>query len=156
MVTVHDVVHVGLTDLPSRLATQSSTLYANNISKFLLSIGEKDHFYINLDDEVVRGSIILNQGTLMWPPPMISVAAKSVAPAQSAQAKATQSNQSNLPAVHPFNDTLKKSTSPMSTSQESTRDELIDIFFMIFCYCRLHIYGRSQWSACVRLCLTES
>lgn len=34
-----DVVHVGLTDLPSRLATQSSTLYANNISKFLLSIG---------------------------------------------------------------------------------------------------------------------
>lgn len=34
-----DVVHVGLTDLPSRLPTQSSTLYANNISKFLLSIG---------------------------------------------------------------------------------------------------------------------
>lgn len=38
--TIHDVVHVGLTDFPSRLPTQSSTLYANNISKFLLSIGE--------------------------------------------------------------------------------------------------------------------
>jgi NAD(P) transhydrogenase len=35
-----DVIHVGLTDLSSRLPTQSSTLYANNISKFLLSIGE--------------------------------------------------------------------------------------------------------------------
>jgi NAD(P) transhydrogenase len=34
-----DVIHVGLTDLSSRLPTQSSTLYANNISKFLFSIG---------------------------------------------------------------------------------------------------------------------
>lgn len=109
VVTVHDVVHIGLTDLPSRLPTQSSTLYANNISKFLLSIGEKDHFHINLDDEVVRGSIILNGGTLMWPPPMLSVAAKP--PAQAQQTKPVQSNVTNLPAIDPFNDTLRKSTS---------------------------------------------
>lgn len=32
------VTHIGLTDLPSRLPTQSSTLYANNVSKFLLSM----------------------------------------------------------------------------------------------------------------------
>ncbi|KAH9381344.1 hypothetical protein HPB48_011116 [Haemaphysalis longicornis] len=49
------VVHIGYTDLPSRMPTQSSTLYANNISKFLLSIGQRDHFYIDLNDEVVRG-----------------------------------------------------------------------------------------------------
>ena len=36
----NDVIHIGLTDFPSRLPTQSSTLYANNISKFLLSIGK--------------------------------------------------------------------------------------------------------------------
>ncbi|XP_018572715.1 NAD(P) transhydrogenase, mitochondrial [Anoplophora glabripennis] len=65
----NDVTHVGLTDFPSMLPTQSSTLYGNNISKFLLSIGEKDHFNINLEDEVVRGSIILHKGQLMWPPP---------------------------------------------------------------------------------------
>lgn len=35
-----DIVHIGYTDLPSRLPTQSSTLYANNISKLLLSFGE--------------------------------------------------------------------------------------------------------------------
>lgn len=35
-----DVVHIGYTDLPSRLPTQSSTLYANNISKLLLSFGQ--------------------------------------------------------------------------------------------------------------------
>lgn len=36
----HDVTHIGYTDLPSRLPTQSSTLYANNISKLLLSMGK--------------------------------------------------------------------------------------------------------------------
>ncbi|CAG9767624.1 unnamed protein product [Ceutorhynchus assimilis] len=65
----NDVTHVGLTDFPSMLPTQSSTLYANNISKFLLSIGDKNHFNIDLNDEVVRGSMILDKGKLMWPPP---------------------------------------------------------------------------------------
>jgi NAD(P) transhydrogenase len=31
--------------------------------------GDKQHFNIDLSDEVVRGSIILNQGEMMWPPP---------------------------------------------------------------------------------------
>lgn len=35
----HDVTHIGYTDLPSRLPTQASTLYSNNISKLLLSFG---------------------------------------------------------------------------------------------------------------------
>ena len=34
-----DVVHIGYTDLPARLPTQSSTLYGNNITKLLLSMG---------------------------------------------------------------------------------------------------------------------
>jgi NAD(P) transhydrogenase len=64
-----NVTHIGYTDLPSRLAAQSSSLYANNISKFLLSIGSQDHFYIDLNDEVTRGSLILREGAWMWPPP---------------------------------------------------------------------------------------
>lgn len=67
--TYKDVVHVGYTDLPSRLPTQASTLYANNISKLLLSFGEKDHYFLDMEDEVVRGSIILHDGKMMWPPP---------------------------------------------------------------------------------------
>ena len=63
------VTHIGYTDLPSRLPTQSSTLYANNISKYLLSIGSKGHYFVDLEDEVVRGSIILKEGKLLWPPP---------------------------------------------------------------------------------------
>lgn len=71
------VIHIGLTDLPSRLATQSSTLYSNNLSKFFLSITspENDRYQINLQDEVVRGSIVLQEGRLLWPPPPIEIVA---------------------------------------------------------------------------------
>lgn len=107
--TIHDVVHVGLTDLPSRLPTQSSTLYANNISKFLLSIGEKDHFHINLEDEVVRGSIVLKNGELLWPPPMMSVSKSASPAAVQKDNKAEKAATANLPVPSPFNDTLKSS-----------------------------------------------
>ncbi|EYC00527.1 hypothetical protein Y032_0115g517 [Ancylostoma ceylanicum] len=68
--TKHGVIHIGYVDLPSRLATQSSTLYANNISKLLLYMGEKDSFKLNMEDEVVRGATVLHNGKLMWPPPV--------------------------------------------------------------------------------------
>merc|ERR1712226_820810 len=86
--TYNDVVHIGHTDLPSRLPTQASTLYANNISKLLLSMaGTKDHFHLDMADDVVRGSIVLNKGAKSWPPnPPISVAA-AASPKAAAAAK---------------------------------------------------------------------
>merc|ERR1712227_815983 len=77
-VTVYNnVTHIGYTDLPSRLPAQASTLYSNNLTKLLLSMaGDKDHFYLDMADDVVRGSIVLNKGVTSWPPnPPISVAA---------------------------------------------------------------------------------
>jgi H+-translocating NAD(P) transhydrogenase len=66
----HGVTIIGYTDLPSRLPTQSSTLYSNNITKFLLSItaAEKE-FGLNLDDEVVRGALVIDHGKIMDPAP---------------------------------------------------------------------------------------
>lgn len=71
---VQGVVCLGFTDLPSRLPTQSSTLYSNNISKFLLSMGPfttkvKDAFQIDHKDDAVRGALILENGEPRWPPP---------------------------------------------------------------------------------------
>ena len=68
------VTCLGFTDLPSRLPTQSSTLYSNNISKFLLSMGSfttkvKDSFQIDPKDGAVRGALILENGELKWPAP---------------------------------------------------------------------------------------
>ena len=52
------VTCIGFTDLPSRLPTQSSTLYSNNITKLLLATGPfttkvKDQFFIDHDDAAV-------------------------------------------------------------------------------------------------------
>jgi NAD(P) transhydrogenase len=43
--------------------------------QFLLSIGDKGRFNINLEDEVVRRSIITHRGEVMWPAPAPAVAA---------------------------------------------------------------------------------
>ncbi|KAM0715800.1 hypothetical protein Q7P37_008314 [Cladosporium fusiforme] len=60
------VIVIGYTDLPSRLPTQASTLYSNNITKFLLSMSPKEnHFGIDLNDEVVRRSIVTYNGEMM-------------------------------------------------------------------------------------------
>merc|ERR1711963_1075300 len=86
-VTVYNgVTHIGFTDLPSRLPAQASTLYANNLSKLLLSMaGTKDHYHLDFTDDVVRGSIVLNKGELSWPPnPPISVSAAAPAPGAAA------------------------------------------------------------------------
>jgi NAD(P) transhydrogenase len=66
---VHNgVTIIGYTDFPSRLPTQSSTLYSNNITKFLLSLGN-NKFHVDLQDEVTRGAIILHNGEMLWPAP---------------------------------------------------------------------------------------
>lgn len=57
--TPNRVTVVGYTDMPSRMAGQSSSLYANNISKLLLSAGPfsggpKGHLKIDHADPVIR------------------------------------------------------------------------------------------------------
>ncbi|KAL6831394.1 NAD(P) transhydrogenase beta subunit domain-containing protein [Trichoderma sp. SZMC 28015] len=70
MITYNDVKVIGYTDLPSRLPTQSSTLYSNNITKLLLSMAPKDkEFGIDLSDEVVRGAIVMQKGEILPPAP---------------------------------------------------------------------------------------
>jgi len=98
----HDVTHIGYTDLPSRLPTQSSTLYSNNISKMLLSFSDpavKDTYIENLEDEVCRGSMILQNGELMWPPPAIKDPSPVVKPKQATEVVVKEPNY--------FGDTLK-------------------------------------------------
>jgi len=73
--TENGVTCLGYTDLASRLPTTSSTLYSNNIGKFLLSMGPqttkvKDYLYIDHEDDAVRGMLVVEKGELMWPAPM--------------------------------------------------------------------------------------
>lgn len=69
-VIVHKrVTIVGYTDLPSRMARQSSSLYAMNLVHFLTDLGGAENFTIDLENEVTRGAIVLHKGELTWPPP---------------------------------------------------------------------------------------
>src|SRR6185436_10065606 len=70
-VVKHGVTIVGYTDLPSRLATQASTLYATNLFRLSedLTKAKDGVFNVNMDDEVIRGTTVIKEGAVTWPPP---------------------------------------------------------------------------------------
>ncbi|MGI2325684.1 MULTISPECIES: Re/Si-specific NAD(P)(+) transhydrogenase subunit alpha [unclassified Methylococcus] len=85
VVVRHDVTIIGYTDLPSRLARQSSTLYATNLQRLLEELcPQKDGtIVVDMDDEVIRGATVIKDGTITWPPPPPKL---SAAPPQMATA----------------------------------------------------------------------
>ena len=89
----HGVTIIGYTDLPSRLAAQSSQLYATNLRHLMTELcPEKDgRIDLNLDDEVIRGSTVTHAGKVIWPPPRKETpppaAAKSAEGSAEAQAQ---------------------------------------------------------------------
>jgi len=68
---------IGFTDLPSRLPSQSSELYSNNLCHILdeLTPNKDGNININMDDDVIRGMTIVNKGSITYPPPKIKVSA---------------------------------------------------------------------------------
>jgi NAD(P) transhydrogenase subunit alpha len=83
----HGVSIIGYTDLPSRLATQSSQLYGTNLRHLLTDMTpEKDgNLTLDLEDEVVRGATVCTGGETLWPPPPPTI---SAAPAKAEPAPA--------------------------------------------------------------------
>ncbi len=81
IVREHGVTIVGYSDLPSRLPTQSSTLYANNLVNLIsdMTPGKDGLLVVDLDNQVVRGALVTYQGTTTWPPPSIEPSPNDVA-----------------------------------------------------------------------------
>ncbi|MDC0969716.1 Re/Si-specific NAD(P)(+) transhydrogenase subunit alpha, partial [Alphaproteobacteria bacterium] len=75
--TKNKVKVIGYTDLPSRMATQSSNLYSTNIRHMLDDLTpEKNGVpFTNMDDDVIRGATVLHNGKITFPPPKPKVAA---------------------------------------------------------------------------------
>ena len=66
------VTLIGYTDMNSRLASTSSSLYANNQLKWILSAGPtttkvKGELALDHEDIAVRGMMVLEKGAMMWP-----------------------------------------------------------------------------------------
>ncbi|HYH40630.1 MAG TPA: Re/Si-specific NAD(P)(+) transhydrogenase subunit alpha, partial [Burkholderiales bacterium] len=103
VVVRHGVTIIGYTDLPSRLAKQSSTLYANNLVRLAeeLCKAKDGAIVVNMDDEVIRGTTVIKDGAITWPPPppKLSAAPAVAKPAAApVPAKAHGHGQSGAPA----------------------------------------------------------
>jgi NAD(P) transhydrogenase subunit alpha len=86
VVVKHGVTLIGYTDLPSRLPTQASNLYSTNLFRLSeeLCKAKDGQFNVNMDDDVIRGTTVVKDGAVTWPPPTPKL---SAAPAGAAQPK---------------------------------------------------------------------
>lgn len=75
--TQHGVTIIGYTDYPSRLAAQSSQLYGTNLRHLLteLTPEKNGEINVNMEDEVIRGTTVIKDGEITWPPPAPKISA---------------------------------------------------------------------------------
>jgi len=65
------VTIVGYTDLPSRMSSMSSQLYGATVTALLDELQDENGvLQVDLENEVVRGAVVLDHGKMMWPPPL--------------------------------------------------------------------------------------
>ena len=93
-VVKHGVTIVGYTDLTSRLAKQSSTLYASNLFRLTEELCKtKDGVInVNMEDEAIRGLTVVKEGGITWPPPAPKLPAAPPAAAKPAVAPPPKSH----------------------------------------------------------------
>ena len=86
VVKVHGVSIIGYTDLPSRMATQSSQLYGTNLRHLLTDMcpNKDGNVVVDFDDEVVRGATVVKNGEITFPPPAPKLSAAPAKPAEPA------------------------------------------------------------------------
>jgi NAD(P) transhydrogenase subunit alpha len=77
-VVKHGVTIVGYTDLASRMARQSSTLYGTNLFRLTEELCKtKDGVInVNMEDDAIRGLTVIKDGEITWPAPPLVVAPK--------------------------------------------------------------------------------
>lgn len=107
VVVEHGVTLIGYTDLPSRLAAQSSQLYGTNLRHLLTDMcPEKDgELVVDMEDEVVRGATVVNGNEITWPPPAPKLSAappKAAEPPPEAPVPAVEKKPSMLGPILTF------------------------------------------------------
>lgn len=108
VVKLDGVSIVGHINVPSRLATNASALYAKNLLNLLSIVIDQDkkEAVINLEDEIIAGITLTKDGEIIHP----NFVKKAAAPKKATAKKA--------PAKKP--DTTKKKTTPEKTTKTAT------------------------------------
>ena len=99
-VVKHGVTIIGYTDLASRLAKQSATLYSTNLLRLTEELCKTKDGVINVDmeDDAIRGLTVIKEGEITWPPPPPKLPA---APPQAKPAAVVQAKKSGHGAGEP-------------------------------------------------------
>jgi len=99
-VVKHGVTIVGYTDLNSRLAKQSSSLYASNLFRLTEELCKtKDGIInVNMEDDAIRGLTVIKNGEVTWPAPAPKLPAAKPAAAKPAPAPAHGHGSGGAPA----------------------------------------------------------
>lgn len=63
------VTVIGLTDMTSHLPTHASQFFGTNLVNLLTDLGGAEAFALDASDEVVRKSVCVREGQVVWPPP---------------------------------------------------------------------------------------
>jgi len=100
VVVKHGVTLIGYTDLPSRLAAQSSQLYGTNLRHLLTDMcPDKDgRLVVDMEDEVVRGTTVVKDGQITWPPPAPKLSA-APPPKKAPPPAAPESEEAKTPGI---------------------------------------------------------
>jgi NAD(P) transhydrogenase subunit alpha len=91
---------IGYTDMPSRMAAQASQLYASNLCHLLTDMcPEKNgELVVNMEDEVIRGTTVIKEGEITWPPPAPKISAAPPAPVEKPK---TEPEEKKAPLITP-------------------------------------------------------
>ena len=89
IVSENGVTVVGYSDFPSRMAAQSSTLYATNIRHMMsdLTPEKNGQVHHNMEDDVIRGATVAHEGAVTFPPPPPKVQAIAAKPKETVPEK---------------------------------------------------------------------
>jgi NAD(P) transhydrogenase subunit alpha len=111
IITHHGITLVGYTDLASRAAVDASPLFARNLLSFVTTLMMKQGgFAVHADDELIKGTLISNDGAIIHPAIQALIAARATPETSSAEATETK------PARKP-----KKHTPPDEATSDETK-----------------------------------
>lgn len=104
------VTHIGLSlyeHMPSRMPAQASFLFANNMAKYLCSMGPKGYYFLDFDDVPTRGAMVCRHGEMTWPwtPP------KTEAPPAAKEADAAAAAVPEVPELSPEEESFQSTAS---------------------------------------------
>ncbi len=131
VVSQNGVKIIGYTDLPSRLPTQSSQLFATNLLNLLklLAPEKNGQIALNFDDEIIRSATVCREGEITFPPPPIKVSgAGGAAKGAGAGAKNAGATGANSGANSAQNPATNSAANPAQTPATTRANSNLKLF----------------------------